>query len=89
MTAFPQFSKAAPAPDLPVPVLNDEPSIREVVAWCLGLAGYRVEQAERGWQVPAAARDRAFCAFLLGVIFPDTTGFETCAQLRAAGSRCR
>lgn len=74
-----------PPPDLPVLVVDDEPSIRDVVSSCLALAGYRVEQVERGWQAMAAARDRSFCAVLLDVNLPDTTGFEVCEQLRRSG----
>lgn len=69
----------------PVLVLDDEPSIRDVIASCLGLVGYEVVQADAGWRALALARQRAFRLFLLDVNLPDTTGFEVCEQLRRDG----
>jgi two-component system, OmpR family, response regulator ResD len=67
-------------------VVDDEPTVREVVQQYLEREGYRVQAAEDG---PAALA--AFCAhvpdlIVLDLMLPGVDGLEVCRQVRAKGS---
>lgn len=69
-------------------VVDDEPSLREVLAAILGDAGYRVTTLASGMAaLPVAQRERPDL-LLLDVMMPDRTGYEVLQDLQAAGVRC-
>jgi DNA-binding response OmpR family regulator len=65
-------------------VVDDDATVREVVARYLGEAGYRVDLAADG---DAALRVAATCrpdAVVLDLMLPGTGGLDVCRELRAA-----
>lgn len=69
-------------------ILEDEESIRSFVSINLKRAGYETVEFGLGEQAVEYMQnngDVAIC--VLDVMLPDTTGFEVCRKLRAAGSR--
>jgi two-component system, OmpR family, response regulator MprA len=68
-------------------VVDDEPSVRAVLARALRLDAYEVELAEDG----RGALDRLAAAppdvVVLDVLMPHVDGLEVCRRLRAAGDR--
>jgi len=64
--------------------VEDDPDIREIVSMALRLAGeFDVTQHPSGTQALAQPPRTAPDVFLLDVMLPDMTGFETLQQLRA------
>lgn len=66
-------------------VVDDEPSILDVVASVMALAGHAVTTAATGTQALALARARSFDLVVLDVNLPDRDGFEIVDLLRAEG----
>lgn len=69
-------------------ILEDEESIRSFVSINLKRAGYETVEfglGEQAVEYMQKVGDAAIC--VLDVMLPDTTGFEVCRKLRAAGSR--
>ncbi len=79
------MSSLAAAPDGPLRVLvvDDEPSIVDVVAMTLRHHGYEVATVDTGAQALARARDWRPHAMVLDVMLPDMDGFDVARRLSA------
>ncbi len=66
-------------------VVDDEPSITELIATSLRFVGYEVRTAATGSEALTAAEEFHPNALLLDVMLPDLDGFEVCRQLRNNG----
>jgi two-component system OmpR family response regulator len=69
-------------------VVEDEPSIRDVVATALRYQGHDVHEVGDGKVALATATDSAFDLIVLDVMLPGLDGFEVCRQLRDRGRFC-
>jgi two-component system OmpR family response regulator len=78
----------APAPGSATPahilIVDDEPSITELLATALRYMGYQVTVAGSGFGALDAAATAAPDLVVLDVMLPDIDGFEVCRRLRAA-----
>lgn len=63
-------------------VVDDEPTLREVVGYNLRRAGYEVDQAEDGPGALASVRMNAPDLVVLDVMLPGMDGFQVCRTLR-------
>jgi two-component system response regulator RegX3 len=63
---------------------DDEPTIREAVAYALRVEGVNVRTYETGSGALDAARDRRFDLVILDVMLPDISGLEVCRRLRSS-----
>jgi DNA-binding response OmpR family regulator len=63
-------------------VVEDEPVLRETLAYNLSKNGYRVESAKDGKAAIDAARGDHFDLILLDIMLPVMDGFEVCRILR-------
>ncbi|MGW6442042.1 response regulator transcription factor [Lentzea sp. NPDC055074] len=68
-------------------VVEDEPSIRELLCASLRFAGFTVASAATGSEAVTAARDGSPDLVLLDVMLPDRDGFEVVRRLRSLGVR--
>ena len=68
-------------------VVEDEPSIRELLCASLRFAGFAVTSAATGSEALSAARDDSPDLVLLDVMLPDRDGFEVVRRLRSLGVR--
>ncbi|MFD9699852.1 response regulator transcription factor [Lentzea sp. NPDC059081] len=68
-------------------VVEDEPSIRELLCASLRFAGFAVSSAATGGEALAAARSDTPDLVLLDVMLPDRDGFEVVRRLRSDGVR--
>jgi DNA-binding response OmpR family regulator len=66
-------------------VVDDEPSIREVVTLYLRRAGYRVLVAENGWKALQALERHSPDLVVLDLMLPRVDGLEITRQMRATG----
>ncbi|MGH8973903.1 MAG: response regulator transcription factor [Acidimicrobiia bacterium] len=64
-------------------IADDDPDIRELVAFKLGQAGHRVVAVADGEAALAEARAETPDLVLLDVMMPRRTGMEVCRELRA------
>jgi DNA-binding response OmpR family regulator len=64
-------------------VVEDEPAIRELVRFHLGLAGYDVEEAGDGRRALERAQAQAYDLIVLDVMLPGLDGIGICRALRA------
>ena len=64
-------------------VVDDEPAIRDAVAYALRREGFEVREEEDGTAGLAAARAEPFDAVVLDVMLPGLKGTEVCRTLRA------
>jgi two-component system, OmpR family, response regulator len=74
-------SVAEPSEQLRVLVVDDEPSIVDVVSMALRHHGFDVASAETGTQALAEVRDWRPHAMVLDVMLPDMEGFEVARRL--------
>ena len=65
-------------------VVDDEPSITELLATALRYMGYQVTVADSGFAALDAAATSAPDLVVLDVMLPDLDGFEVCRRLRDA-----
>ena len=65
-------------------VVDDEPSITELLSTALRYMGYQVTVASSGFAALDAAATAAPDLVVLDVMLPDIDGFEVCRRLRAA-----
>jgi two-component system OmpR family response regulator len=72
-----------PAERLRVLVVDDEPSIVDVISMALRHHGYDVASAETGARALAEVRDWRPHAIVLDVMLPDMEGFEVARRLSA------
>ncbi|MGW6459975.1 response regulator transcription factor [Streptomyces sp. NPDC055078] len=63
-------------------LVEDEPTLRELLSASLRLAGFHVVPAETGAQALDAVRDEHPDLIVLDVMLPDTDGFEVARRLR-------
>ncbi|MGW4028642.1 response regulator transcription factor [Streptomyces sp. NPDC004838] len=63
-------------------LVEDEPTLRELLSASLRLAGFHVVLAETGAQALDAVRDEHPDLIVLDVMLPDTDGFEVARRLR-------
>jgi DNA-binding response OmpR family regulator len=63
-------------------IVEDEPAIRDAVAYSLVGEGYDVETRGDGEGALAAARARPFDVVVLDVMLPGVSGVEVCRRLR-------
>jgi two-component system OmpR family response regulator len=66
-------------------VVDDERSLRELVATALEFVGYEVRTATDGFSALSAAADFAPALIVLDVGMPGLDGLEVCRRLRADG----
>jgi DNA-binding response OmpR family regulator len=66
-------------------VVEDEPSIREVVRLHLSLAGFNVTEVGDGTRGLDVARSARFDVILLDVMLPGLDGITLCRAIRAGG----
>jgi two-component system OmpR family response regulator len=64
-------------------IVEDEPSIADILRITLKFHGYTVHTAASGRQALAAAREHRPDLVLLDVMLPDGNGWEVCRTLRA------
>lgn len=75
-----------PAPeDVSILVVDDEPSILDVVSSVLRLQGYRVATAPTGGRALDLVRQQPFDLLVLDVMLPDRDGFGIVERLRREG----
>lgn len=65
-------------------VADDEPHVRETMAYILRRHGFRVQTVADGATALKAGSDPQAAAVLLDVGLPDMSGTEVCRRLRAA-----
>jgi two-component system, OmpR family, phosphate regulon response regulator PhoB len=65
-------------------LVEDDPDIRELVAYKLTRGGFEVIEAADGPAALHAARERRPDAVVLDIQLPRLSGIEVCRQLRAA-----
>jgi DNA-binding response OmpR family regulator len=75
----PVDQRAAPATVL---VVDDEPSLRETIAYTLRREGFVVETAAEGNRALAIARERSPDVIVLDVMLPGMDGLQICHALR-------
>jgi two-component system OmpR family response regulator len=68
-------------------VVDDEPTVRELLAATLRFAGFAVSSAATGAEAVAAASAEPPDLVLLDVMLPDMDGFEVVRRLRAEPAR--
>ena len=74
-------------PQQRVLVVDDEPAIRNAVRIACQAEGYVVAEADTGKQVMEVMEAFDPHIVLLDLMLPDTSGFDVCKELRAAGWR--
>jgi two-component system OmpR family response regulator len=77
-------SSAAPAEQVRVLVVDDEPNIVDVISMALRFEGFDVESAATGADAIAAVAARRPELLVLDVMLPDFDGFEVARRLAAA-----
>jgi two-component system OmpR family response regulator len=68
-------------------VVEDEDSIRDLIATALRFTGFPVSTAASGREAIAEARNGAFDLLVLDVNLPDVDGYEILRKLRADGNQ--
>jgi two-component system, OmpR family, alkaline phosphatase synthesis response regulator PhoP len=66
-------------------VVEDEPSIRELLHLHLSLAGYQVDESGDGARALSLTRDTKFDLIVLDVMLPGLDGITLCRAIRAGG----
>ena len=69
--------------DRPVLIADDEPSIRETVAYILECEGYRVLRAANGDEAIALVRRERPAVILLDISMPRKDGLAVCREIKA------
>jgi DNA-binding response OmpR family regulator len=65
-------------------IAEDEPAIREAVAYSLRVEGLDVRTFGSGTDALEATRDHPFDLVILDVMLPDMSGLEVCRRIRAS-----
>ncbi len=78
-------SQEAPVKIHRILVVDDEPSISELISTSLRFVGFDVRIAATGAQALQVAEEFKPHALILDVMLPDLDGFEVCRKLRADG----
>jgi two-component system OmpR family response regulator len=66
-------------------VVDDEPSISDLISTSLRFVGFEVRTAATGSQALSVAEEFKPHAIILDVMLPDQDGFEVCRQIRNEG----
>lgn len=66
-------------------VVDDDPRMRELIAYVLGKEGFAVREAANGRLALAAVATKRPDLVLLDVLMPEMDGISVCRQLRASG----
>jgi two-component system OmpR family response regulator len=66
-------------------VVDDEPSISDLISTSLKFVGFDVRTAATGAQALSVAEEFKPHAMILDVMLPDLDGFEVCRQIRSEG----
>jgi DNA-binding response OmpR family regulator len=74
---------SAPAAPTKVLVVDDDPTVAEIVAGYLTRAGYAVDRAADGREALARAADGRPDLVVLDLMLPEMDGLEVCRRLRA------
>jgi two-component system, OmpR family, response regulator len=74
-------------PNARILMVDDEESLRDLVATALRFIGFTVEVAETGREALWAIADDPPDLIVLDVNLPDIDGFEVCRRLRARGGQ--
>jgi two-component system OmpR family response regulator len=69
-------------PPATILVVDDEPSLRDTIAYALRREGFVVETAAEGNRAVAIARERSPDLVILDVMLPGLDGFEVCRLIR-------
>jgi two-component system OmpR family response regulator len=77
-------SASAPAEQIRVLVVDDEPNIVDVISMALRFEGFEVESAGSGADAIAAVAARRPALLVLDVMLPDFDGFEVARRLACA-----
>jgi DNA-binding response OmpR family regulator len=64
-------------------VIDDEPAIRDAVAYALSVEGFRVAAVETGEEALETARAEPFDVVVLDLMLPGLSGQDVCRSLRA------
>jgi PAS domain S-box-containing protein len=75
--------EAASKPSADIIVVDDEPSVRELLKQVLQGAGHRIRMAEDGASAIAAVRQRKPDLVVLDVMMPGLSGYDVTAVMRA------
>ncbi|MFL5954468.1 MAG: response regulator [Gaiellaceae bacterium] len=67
-------------------VVDDEPAIREAIAYALRAEGLEVECRDDGESTLKAVEDRVFELVILDVVLGDISGVEICRRIRASSA---
>ena len=82
MTSTNPQSASSPGAGGVILVVEDEPSLRESIAYHLKSEGYTVETAADGVRALAIARERRPDVVLLDVMLPGMSGLQVCRAIR-------
>jgi DNA-binding response OmpR family regulator len=74
--------QTGPAPAT-ILVVDDEPALRDALAYTLRKEGYRVELASSGHEALQSARSQPIDAIVLDVMLPGMDGLHVCRTLRS------
>jgi two-component system alkaline phosphatase synthesis response regulator PhoP len=80
---LPETSDSSPNLKDVILVVDDEPALRDAVAYSLRRDGYEVVVAQDGPAAIAAARLHRPDLILLDIMLPGMDGFEVCREIRA------
>jgi two-component system, OmpR family, response regulator len=81
------MSVSVVAPPVRILVVDDEPSIAELLSAALTFEGYQVEVAATGTEALELARSFRPHLVMLDVMLPDVDGNEVCRRLRSQGDQ--
>jgi DNA-binding response OmpR family regulator len=79
-------STAGRSPAARALVVEDEPSVRELLRLHLELTGFEVEEIGEGKAALRRARETAFDLLILDVMLPGLDGVSVCRAVRAGGA---
>ncbi len=64
-------------------IVDDDPTLVEMLTFVLGRAGFEVRSASDGARAIAILRDETIDLVILDIMLPDMDGFEICQSIRA------
>jgi two-component system alkaline phosphatase synthesis response regulator PhoP len=64
-------------------VVDDEPDIRDLIAYNLTREGFQVETASNGKEALAKIKEVPTALVILDIMMPELDGFETCRAIRS------
>ena len=82
MSAPKPLAETSPTPGGVILIVEDEPSLRESIAYHLKSEGYTVETAADGVRAVGIARERKPDLVLLDIMLPGMSGLQVCRAIR-------